>query len=148
MAEKQLTSEDVEKIINSMQGKQETKKSFMLPPSLMAEERRGKLGNTGCFATVVELTTLDYLIVKGFLDQEEHTSEETKNERLSILLSAMSLKSIEVPDKNGKLQVINMPPVSTLSDLLERVKIKPTIWIEIAKLSQDINNPDSVALGK
>ena len=130
-----------------MQGKQEVKK-FTLPQTLMAEEKRSKLGNTGCFATVVELTTLDYLIVKGFLDQEEYTNEETKNERLSILLSAMSLKSIEVPDKNGKLQVIQMPQVATLADLLERVKIKPSIWIEIAKISQDINNPDTVALGK
>lgn len=147
MADKQLTSQDVEKIISSMQGKQEVKK-FTLPQTLMAEEKRSKLGNTGCFATVVELTTLDYLIVKGFLDQEEYTNEETKNERLSILLSAMSLKSIEVPDKNGKLQVIQMPPVTTLADLLERVKIKPSIWIEIAKISQDINNPDTVALGK
>jgi len=149
MAEKQLTAEEVEKLIETISGKDSKKdKQFILPPALMASEKRSKLGDTGYFATVVELTTLDYLVVKGFLDQEEYASEETKNERLSILLSAMSLKSIEIPDKNGKLQVYNMPPVTNIADLMTRIRIKPTVWVEIAKISQEINNPDTVTLGK
>ncbi len=116
----------------------------IMPQFIMPQKRREKLGIEEVHATVKELTTLDYIVVKNIMAKEKNEDKET----LELVLIAMSFESIDWIGQDGKPVVHKLKPVESIGDLYQRMAISPKYWEKISKVSIELNSVNPEQLGK
>lgn len=109
---------------------------------LQIAEKRIPLASKDHYATIRELTTLDYMMAKRILAEAKVEDDET----FQIALVAMSLKSLEMPDGKGKIDKVDFGPVATLTDIMARCQIPMRHWFLIVSASDELNgvNPETL----